>query len=113
MTGLNRKSHLFTLDLKASRLVDGIPKRQKSKNVSDAIIWYLTCPTFREERDPETGVPSGKLIQGPGAPSAHELFRRIENMGKTIDTLNSEIIRLKNELDGAKVPAWRRWFGNP
>ena len=113
MTGLNRKSHLFTLDLKASRLVDGIPKRQKSKNVSDAIIWYLTSPTYRSERDPDTGEPTGKLIPGPGVPSAHELFRRMENMGKTISTLETENRRLKKELDGAKVPAWRRWFGNP
>ena len=112
MTGVNRKSHLFTLDLKASKLVDGIPKRKKSKCVSDAVIWYLTSPTYREERDEETGIPSGKLIQGPGVPSAHELFRRMENMGKTIDTLNQEIQNLRNQLHDAKVPAWRRWFGN-
>jgi hypothetical protein len=37
----------------------------------------------------------------------------MENMGKTISTLETENRRLKKELDEAKVPAWRRWFGNP
>jgi hypothetical protein len=89
---LRNNLHSFTLRADASALVDKVPDGQKSRRVSQAIIWYYTSPTFG-------GVPSPAELEDECAELASDNEKLYDTIRQLTEELNSRpMLKLKRWL---------------